>query len=191
MIHLYTTLCHRFYFYLRLLIICYIVFLLNGCIDIWYSKTDGPPLIDRPNFLLKKNYIKKESLSKIGNKPYIVNGKRYKILKSSKGFNVKCKASWYGRKFHGNHTANGEVFDMFRVSAAHRNLPLPTYLRVTNLDNGKKLIVRVNDRGPFIDGRDIDLSYAAAKLLGIHDEGLANVQLESIEVDTNSNITVE
>ncbi|MGB0230978.1 MAG: septal ring lytic transglycosylase RlpA family protein [Pseudohongiellaceae bacterium] len=92
-------------------------------------------------------------------------------------------ASWYGEKFHGHKTSNGEVFDMYQASAAHKSLPIPSFLRVTNLDNNRSLIVRVNDRGPFHGDRIIDLSYAAALKLGYADRGTARVQLDAIVVN--------
>ena len=99
------------------------------------------------------------------------------------GYNERGIASWYGEKFHGHKTSNGEVFDMYKVSAAHKSLPIPSFLRVTNLDNNRSLVVRVNDRGPFHGDRVVDLSYAAALKLGYADRGTARVQLEAIIPD--------
>ncbi len=122
-----------------------------------------------------------EPRSRGGNKsPYRVLGKSYHVLPSAEGFVEEGIASWYGQKFHGYHTSNGEVYDMYALSAAHKHLPLPGYVRVTNLDNGRKLIVRVNDRGPFHDGRIIDLSYAAAARLGVLQTGTARVRIENV-----------
>jgi rare lipoprotein A len=115
-----------------------------------------------------------------GNKNYTVRGKSYSIIKDPTGFKEKGKASWYGKKFHGHLTSNGETYDMYSMSAAHKNLPIPSYVRVTNVDNGKTTVVRVNDRGPFHPGRIIDLSYAAATKLGIVKTGVANVEIEHI-----------
>lgn len=133
---------------------------------------------------------RKEPLSKHGNKsPYTVNGKTYRIMASADGYREKGIASWYGAKFHGHSTSNGETFDMNKISAAHKTLPLPTWVRVTNLDNGKSIDVRVNDRGPFHGGRIIDLSYAAAVKLGYQDKGTAQVLVETLsgnELDTAS-----
>jgi rare lipoprotein A len=133
---------------------------------------------------------RKEPLSKYGNKsPYEVNGKTYRILSSAEGYREDGIASWYGAKFHGHTTSNGEVFDMNKISAAHKTLPLPSWVRVTNLDNGKSIDVRVNDRGPFHGGRIIDLSYAAAVKLGYQDKGTARVRVEAlsgVELDTHS-----
>ena len=112
--------------------------------------------------------------------PYTVLGKSYHVLPTEEGYNESGVASWYGEKFHGHKTSNGEVFDMYQVSAAHKSLPIPSFLRVTNLDNNRSIVVRVNDRGPFHGDRVIDLSYAAALKLGYADRGTARVQLESI-----------
>ena len=126
-----------------------------------------------------------EPHSRGGNKStYEVWGKKYNVMPSSKGFRQRGLASWYGKKFHGHLTSNGETYDMYAMTAAHKNLPLPTYVRVTNLDNGKLVIVRVNDRGPFHGDRVIDLSYAAASKLGYHKKGVAQVLIEAIDANT-------
>jgi len=123
-----------------------------------------------------------EPYSSGGNKsPYIVRGETYHVLTSSKGFHQEGVASWYGHKFHGHLTSNGETYDMYGMSAAHKTLPIPSYVRVTNKDNGRSVVVRVNDRGPFHEGRVIDLSYAAAAKLGYHKQGTANVIVESLD----------
>ncbi|WP_438465992.1 septal ring lytic transglycosylase RlpA family protein [Marinomonas sp. PE14-40] len=131
--------------------------------------------------LLPELTPKWEPKSRGGNKnPYEVWGKSYNVMDSAKGFVQTGTASWYGKKFHGHTTSNGETYDMFNYSAAHKNLPLPTYLKVTNLDNNKSVIVRVNDRGPFHSKRIVDLSYAAAVKLDYHTKGLARVRIEAI-----------
>ncbi|MBJ7554278.1 septal ring lytic transglycosylase RlpA family protein [Marinomonas spartinae] len=118
-----------------------------------------------------------------GNKsPYEVWGKKYWVMKSAKGYVAEGIASWYGLKFHGHTTSNGEKYDMYAFSAAHKTLPIPTYLKVTNLGNGRTVIVRVNDRGPFHGNRLIDLSYAAAVRLGFQKKGLAHVRIQAITV---------
>lgn len=101
-------------------------------------------------------------------------------MDSAQGYVAEGTASWYGKKFHGHKTSNGETYDMYSFSAAHKSLPLPTYLKVTNLDNQRSVIVRVNDRGPFHGDRLIDLSYAAAARLDYHKKGLARVRIEAI-----------
>ncbi|GAK82975.1 rare lipoprotein A precursor [Vibrio ponticus] len=113
-----------------------------------------------------------------GNRDYTVRGQRYHVIKDANGFKQKGQASWYGKKFHGHLTSNGEVYDMYSMSAAHKELPLPSYVKVTNTDNGKSTVVRVNDRGPFHPGRIIDLSYAAATKLDVIKTGTANVEIE-------------
>ena len=113
-------------------------------------------------------------------KPYKVMGRWYHPVSHASGFTQKGKASWYGKKFHGRKTANGEHYDMYAVSGAHKTLPLGTYVRVENLDNGRKLDVRLNDRGPFVQGRIIDLSYGAAKKLGVVGPGTANVRITAL-----------
>ncbi len=123
-----------------------------------------------------------EPRARYGNhSPYTVLGRTYQVLPSARGYRERGLASWYGSKFHGRPTSSGEPFDMYRVSAAHKTLPLPTWVEVTNLDNGRKLTVRVNDRGPFKEGRIIDLSYAAAVLLDVVDSGTARVDVRAVE----------
>ena len=112
--------------------------------------------------------------------PYTVNGRSYRVMASEEGFQETGLASWYGEKFHGHATSNGEIFDMYQVSAAHTRLPIPSFARVTNLENQRSIIVRVNDRGPFHNERIIDLSFAAAYKLGFADQGTALVHVESI-----------
>lgn len=112
---------------------------------------------------------------------YVVFGKRYYTLQSNQGFVQRGIASWYGTKFHGRKTSNGERYDMYAMSAAHKRLPLPTYLEVTNLENGRKVVVRVNDRGPFHDNRIVDLSYAAASRIGMLGKGTALVEIRAID----------
>jgi len=113
--------------------------------------------------------------------PYNVFGETYHVMPSSLGYVEIGIASWYGKKFHGRLTSNGEVYDMYQLSAAHKALPLPSVVRVTNLDNGRKVIVRVNDRGPFHSDRVIDLSYQTALALGFVDQGTASVVIEAID----------
>jgi len=108
---------------------------------------------------------------------YIVNGERYYPLPDSMGFVETGRASWYGEDFHGRPTSSGETYDMYKKTAAHKTLPLGTYVKVVNLDNNKSSIVRINDRGPFVKGRVIDLSYGAAKEIGMADAGLADVKV--------------
>ena len=117
-------------------------------------------------------------------KPYRVAGKWYQPVSHAKGFQQRGIASWYGEKFHGKKTSNGEIYDMYAVTAAHKTLPLGTYVHVRNLDNGNEIMVRINDRGPFVQGRIIDLSYTAAKKIGITTSGTAPVVI--IALDANN-----
>lgn len=118
---------------------------------------------------------------------YVVLGKRYYVLDHAHGFSERGIASWYGEKFHGRKTASGEIYDMYAMTAAHKSLPLPTYIRVTNLGNDKSVIVKVNDRGPFIEGRIVDLSYAAAEELGIIVAGTAEVEISAVATPSENN----
>ncbi|WP_133500414.1 septal ring lytic transglycosylase RlpA family protein [Cognatilysobacter terrigena] len=120
--------------------------------------------------------------SKLGNKPaYTVLDKEYRVLDDTRGFVEEGLASYYGEKFHGRRTSNWEVYDMYAFSAAHKTLPLPSFARVTNLANGKSVVVRINDRGPFHDGRVMDLSLAAAVKLGIYPAGTGRVRVEALQ----------
>lgn len=122
-----------------------------------------------------------EPRTRAGNKnPYTVLGKTYYLLENESDYKERGNASWYGKKFHGHKTSNGETYDMYAMTAAHKTLPIPSYVRVTHLDNGRSVVVRVNDRGPFHQGRIIDLSYAAAQRLGISKTGTGPVEVEII-----------
>ena len=122
-----------------------------------------------------------EAPSRSGNKPeYEVLGETYRVLGSAEGFREKGRASYYAKRFHGRKTANGEKYDMYAMTAAHKTLPLPSYVRVIHVKSGRSVIVRVNDRGPFYPGRIIDLSYAAATKLGILAAGHAEVEIEAV-----------
>jgi len=140
-----------------------------------------------PNRKLNASEIKdavpqKVARSASGNKsPYTVLGETYHIISDPKGFTETGNASWYGVKFQGHLTSSGETYNMYEMTAAHKTLPIPTYVRVTNLDNGLSTVVRVNDRGPFHEGRIIDLSYAAATKLDYSDKGTARVKIEVLE----------
>ena len=123
-----------------------------------------------------------EPRSRYGNpRSYVVDDKRYFTLSSARGFTERGVASWYGTKFHGRRTSSGETYDMYRMTAAHRTLPLPTYVRVRNLSTGREIVVRVNDRGPFHDDRILDLSYAAATKLGIARRGTGLVEVRALD----------
>ncbi|MDX1403462.1 MAG: septal ring lytic transglycosylase RlpA family protein [Woeseiaceae bacterium] len=125
-----------------------------------------------------------EPRSKFGNGPYYqVFGKTYKVLDTNFGYQERGVASWYGSKFHGQPTSSQETYDMYAMTAAHKSLPIPSYVRVRNLQNGKSIIVRVNDRGPFVDNRLIDLSYAAAVKLDLIETGTGLVEVTAISFD--------
>lgn len=147
-----------------------------------FEPSDGAP--DNPPDI---SYVpdavpKPEPRSHYGNpESYVVFGERYYTLPSSKGYRKRGLASWYGTKFHGKRTSSGEPYDLYGMTAAHKTLPLPTYVEVTNLDNNRSVIVKVNDRGPFHSNRIIDLSYAAAHKLGIMGKGTGRVEVRAID----------
>lgn len=141
---------------------------------------DGPPQFE-PEKQYLPTYPQYEPISRYGNRAsYDVDGKQYNVMATSKGYRAKGLASWYGTKFHKKKTSSGEVYDLHAMTAAHKTLPLPTYVKVKNLENGRELLVKVNDRGPFHTDRIIDLSYAAAKKLGILAKGTGLVEIEAI-----------
>src|SRR3990172_6542711 len=145
-----------------------------------YYEDDGPaasPPADVAN--IPDAVPKAEPRSTSGNKPYSVYGTTYTPLSETSGYRERGIASWYGKKFHGRRTSSGEAYDMYAMTAAHKTLPLPSYVHVRNLQNGRAVIVRVNDRGPFLNNRLIDLSYAAAARLGILGSGTGVVEVET------------
>ena len=146
-----------------------------------YYKDDGPgdSLPDNLDTLPDVT-PRLEPLSRFANRPYTVLGKDYVPATTLRAYKERGIASWYGRKFHGQKTSNGETYDMYAMSAAHPTLPLPSYARVTNVATGKSVVVRVNDRGPFLHDRIIDLSYAAANRIGIAAKGSGEVEVEAI-----------
>ncbi len=175
---------NKFYRYsLRLLCSLLILssLLLTGCMTTY--RKDGPPPFPVDETRVPNAVPKKEKPSRIGNKPYTVKGKQYFVMKSSKNFVQIGTASWYGTLFHNQRTSNGERYDMLGMTAAHKTLPLPTYVQVKNLENGRKIIVKVNDRGPFKPNRIIDLSYVAAKKLQMTGRGTALVEIRAIDPD--------
>lgn len=113
-------------------------------------------------------------------RPYTVNDREYRPIADAQGFSEEGLASWYGKDFHGRKTSNGETYDMYAMTAAHKILPMNVFLKVTNLNNGESAVVRVNDRGPFVKSRIIDLSYSAAKQLGVVGPGTAPVRIEAL-----------
>lgn len=147
-----------------------------------YYEDDGPHARPQRDVASIPDAVPRdEPLSGSGNKPYAVFGVSYTPLPAARGYRERGVASWYGKKFHGKRTSSGEPYDMYAMTAAHKTLPLPCYVRVRNLQNGKTVVVRVNDRGPFLNNRLIDLSYAAAARLGIVGSGTGVVEVETAE----------
>ena len=145
---------------------------------------DGPPADTLDVSLIQPVVPKPEPLAAYGNhSPYEVMGERYEVLPSAQGYVEKGVASWYGTAFHGRLTSSGEPYDLYQLTAAHKTLPLPTYVEVKHLETGESIIVRVNDRGPFKPGRIIDLSWAAAVKLGIDQAGTAPVEVRALIFD--------
>lgn len=172
--------------------VLFIVLVLTGCESTgrYQQKHDSAPRIV-PRHLAKEDAtVILEEFCQPCSRPYSVLGKGYQPLSHNKDYVKVGQASWYGQKFHGHLTANGEVYDMYQMSAAHKTLPIPSYVRVTNLKNNKQVVVRINDRGPFHDDRVIDLSYAAAAKIGMLEYGTANVKLESVYMDEQGVIQI-
>lgn len=148
-----------------------------------HEKDRGPKAHEVPDGIAytPNAEVRAEPKSRYGNpESYEVFGKRYYVLPEADGYRERGKASWYGKKFHGRRTSSGEPYDMYAMTAAHKTLPLPSFVRVTHLGNGRSAIVRVNDRGPFHEGRIIDLSYAAAARLDMIADGHADVEVEAL-----------
>lgn len=149
--------------------------------------TDGTPAHPPDVSRIPDAVPRYEPRSQRGNPPfYEVLGQRYYVMKEAAGYRERGVASWYGTKFHGRMTSSGEPYDMYAMTAAHKTLPLPSYVRVTHRGNGRSIVVRVNDRGPFVGERIIDLSYAAAVRLGMHNDGTALVDVEAIPPGTTA-----
>jgi rare lipoprotein A len=159
-----------------------VLFLVAGCASSpqkgGYYKDDGPG--DKPPANVADAVPRAEPLHKFANRPYTAMGKEYVPMTSLQPFRQRGMASWYGKRYHGQKTSSGEVYDMYAMSAAHPTLPIPSYARVTNLANGRSVVVRINDRGPFHSARIIDVSYAAAHKLGFIQAGAAQVEVEAI-----------
>ncbi len=176
----------RIFVFKRIILILLSCFLLFSCGRI--DKVVSPVAVDSaPKKKIDVETIpnaipKREPKSRYGNpKSYVVFGKRYYVMDSGKGYIEKGIASWYGTKFHGRRTSSGETYDMYAMTAAHKSLPLPTYVKVTNLSNDKFIVVKVNDRGPFHENRIIDLSYTAAIKLDIIQKGTGLVEVKAID----------
>ena len=168
---------------MRLLLALLLLVLLSSCVSYRAPdiKDSAPPAID-PDLIVDA-VPKPDPISDRGNhSPYEVWGKTYEVMPTAVGYIEEGVASWYGLKFQGRPTSSGEPFDVYQATAAHKSLPLPTYVRVTNLDNNKSMIVKVNDRGPFIEGRLLDVSYGVAVKLGFVDAGTTRVRVEAIDL---------
>jgi len=163
---------------IRNILLIGVLLLLNACSTV---RKDGPPSYDVDVSKIPDAVPKVEPYNKYNLASYRVFGKKYKVMQSSKNYEEQGIASWYGTKFHAQRTADGERYNMLGMTAAHKTLPLPTYVQVTNLKNGKKIIVKVNDRGPFEGNRLIDLSYVAAKKLGMLGHGTTYVDVKAID----------
>lgn len=149
-----------------------------------YYLDDGPGANPPPNLEAIPDAVPRiEPLHKFANNAYVALGQEYTPMTSNKGYRARGLASWYGRRFHGKPTSSGEPYDMYAMSAAHPTLPIPSYARVTSLANGKSVIVRINDRGPFHSNRIMDLSYTAAHKLGIVQSGSGQVEVEAISAE--------
>jgi len=174
----------------RAVFLSILILLLSGCATKRTIKRDGPPKHIPPHLLKTPDAVPKiEPLSRYGNRfgkngrsnTYVALNKRYHVLPTSRGYKARGHASWYGTQFHGRRTSSGEPYNMFAMTAAHPTLPLPTYAKVTNLLNGKSVVVKITDRGPFHPNRLIDLSYVAAAKLGILGRGTGYVEVVSID----------
>jgi len=155
--------------------------LTQGCHTTTQTTQDGPPTKNINVANIANPTPRNEPKSRYGNpKSYVIHGKRYYVLPTAKGYDKRGIASWYGTKFHGRLTSSREPYDMLAMTAASPELPIPCYVSVTNLENGRQIIVRVNDRGPFAPNRIIDLSYAAAKKLNMTQKGTALVEVRAI-----------
>ncbi len=180
-----------FYRHSSIVLTTFFLILVSSC-SVFQAGSISPRKDSAPSIGVNPNTIidatpRKDEITRAGNKnPYTVLGKTYHLLPSSKGYNVEGIASWYGTKFQGRPTANGETYNLYAMTAAHRTLPIPAYVKVTNLDNNRTAVVRVNDRGPFHDQRVIDLSYAAAVKLGYAKSGTARVRVEAVNLDDQS-----
>ena len=160
--------------------------LLTACggVDKRSDGKDGAPVRSIKASDVKDAKPRPEPRAAYGNGPvYEVWGETYHVMPSAAGYRERGLASWYGSKFHGRKTSSGEPYDLYKATAAHKTLPLPTYAEVTNLDNGAKVIVKINDRGPFHSDRIIDLSYAAARKIGIVEQGTGRVEVRAITFD--------
>jgi rare lipoprotein A len=146
-----------------------------------YYQDDGPGENPPPNLNdVPDAVVKDEPYARYANRPYVVFGKTYTPLLNEQPFRQRGVGSWYGKKFHGQKTSSGELYDMYKMTAAHPTLPIPSYARITSLDSGKQVVVRINDRGPFHASRVVDVSYTAALKLGLLGKGSHMVEIERL-----------
>ena len=171
----------------KFIVLLFLAVLIQGCSQV----NQVNEVQDGPGRKLDASSIpdaipKTEPITKAGNKsPYTVFGKTYHLLPSADKYQQIGIASWYGTKFHGNFTSNGEIYDMYAMTGAHKALPIPSYVRVTNLENNRSIVIRINDRGPFHSDRIIDVSYVAALKLGFADKGTTQVEVQSLTAEPN------
>ena len=169
---------------IRLVVMMLVLSTLSGCTLVGVGSPE-PSLTsaDGINFDEIPDAIPRAELkSRSGNpETYVIDGVTYRVMDTSDGYREQGIASWYGGYFHGRRTSSGDVYDMYLMTAAHKSLPLPTYVRVTNLANGRSVVLRVNDRGPFVGDRIIDLSFAAATKLGMAAQGTAQVEVVALD----------
>jgi len=177
----------------RIATVCYallVLLLLASCSSFVREPQDGPPSRAVDVSRIPNAQPAPVVRTRAGNAGrYTVLGKTYQTLSESRGYRERGVASWYGTKFHGRRTANGEVYDMFAMTAAHKTLPIPSYVRVTHVGNGRSIIVRINDRGPFHDNRIIDLSYVAARKLGVDATGTALVDVVDVTPSSSNQVS--
>jgi len=170
--------------HISVVILALVLTTLSGCTLVGVG-SPAPPLTsaDGINFDEIPDAIPQAELkSRSGNpETYVINGVTYRVMDTSDGYREEGIASWYGGYFHGRRTSSGDIYDMYLMTAAHKSLPLPTYVRVTNLGNGRSVVLRVNDRGPFVGDRIIDLSFAAATKLGMAEQGTARVEVVALD----------
>ena len=154
-----------------------------------YYKDDGPGDAPPPNLdQIPDAQVRAEPYSRYANRPYVVFGKSYTPMLTDQPFTQRGVSSWYGKKFHGQKTSSGEIYDMYKMTAAHPTLPIPSYARITSVGNGKQVVVRINDRGPFHASRIVDVSYTAAVKLGLLQNGSHEVRLERLLPDAGNRL---
>jgi rare lipoprotein A len=173
---------------IRTLLTCIVMSFIALGFTVAYA--DGPPLIDRDVSTINDATPQPVPYNDYANQPiYSVNGQTYTLIPSTQGYSTTGTASWYGQQFAERTTASGEPYDMFAMTAASKVLPIPTFITVTNLENGRTITVKVNDRGPFHTNRILDLSYAAAKRLGMLQKGTAFVRISAVDTPYNAKLT--